>query len=62
MKAKQTLVDGGMNVFVSERLCSWALKYFMFSIILKLGKDCSEPAYNFIFLLTLENEKRKVLS
>lgn len=61
MKAKQTLVDGGMNVFISKQLCSWALKYFRFSIILKLDKNCSEPTYKLLFLLTSENKKRSSL-
>ena len=52
MKAKQTLLKGDMNVFIYEKLCFWALEYLRFPIILKLDKNCSEPAYKFLFLLT----------
>lgn len=52
MKAKQTLINGDMNVFISEKLCFWASDYFRFPIILKLEKDFSEPAYKILFLLT----------
>lgn len=52
MKAKQTLVNSDMNAFISEKFCFWGLEYFRFPIILKLDKDCSEPAYRFLFLLT----------
>lgn len=29
MKAKQTLLNDDMNIFISEKLCFWALEYFV---------------------------------